>query len=407
MLKQSVHENQDNFERKNNYQEKKQTQMNKISRIFRRLYSHQKISQELIEPHYEIEKPPPDHVSSFPIPKYGGEHIVTLLTGSAVGQQGSSYIQQIFEHVHAPIMFEQLCTQKCNNLPMTTGDAILKSVARNRVCINIDVQHDIERKHESLKMNNALDLYACVVNCQSFCGFNSNRDDIDIAIISQNNVGDFSKLEYEPVNGLVKTLKICSDKNVRRIIHFAFKYAQKNQREKLTFVHKSDQIPLTDGLFIKVAKEIHQAHYRDLEFETMLVNHVARKIITQPEKFDVIVSNEKYGTMLTSIAAAVCGGPTLFCACEIGDDHAVFKPLETKLSINTDGEKLLNPYGTIMAGIQLLYHLKFQDCGSLIYGAVENVMENMVRTKDHGGDYREVDVINEILIQLGNRTCQF
>lgn len=383
--------------------------MNKISKIFRRLYSHQKITQEVIAPHYEFDEPIPDKVSSFPIAKYGGEHIVTLLTGTSLGQQGSSYIKTIFEHVHAPIMFEQLCTQECNDLPMSTSDAILKSVARNRVCLNIDVHQDMDRKQESLFMNNALDLFACVVNCQSIPGFNTKRDDIDIAVISQNNVGDFSKLEYEPVDGLVKTMKICTAKDVRRIIHFAFKYAQKNEREKITFAHKANMIPLTDGLFIKLAKEIHDSHYKDLEFEIMTVDAIARKLVTQPERFDVIASNEKYGTFLTSIAAGVCGGPSLFCACEIGDEHAVFKPLETKLSINAEAEceKMLNPYGTIMTGIQLLYHLNFHDCGSIIYEAVESVMDNMVRTKEHGGRYCEKDIIDRIIQSLGKKTCQF
>lgn len=381
--------------------------MNKISKIFRRLYSHQKISQEGVHPRVEVDQPIPDHISSFPVPKYGGEHIVTLLTGSSVGHQGSSYIQTIFDHVHAPIMFEPLCTQECNDIKMSTADEIFKSVARNRVCINIDVQNDMERKHESLLMNNALDLYACVVNCQSIPGFNTKRDDIDIAVISQNNVGDFSKLEYEPVPGLVKTMKICTTKDVRRIIHFAFKYAQKNEREKLTFAHKSNLIPLTDGLFIRLAKEIHDSHYKDLEFEIMTVDAIARRLVTQPERFDVIVSNEKYGTFLTSITAGVCGGAGLFAACEIGDHHAVFKPLETKLSINTECDKCLQPYGTVMAGIQLLYHLNFNECGSIIYEAVESVMDMMVRTEEHGGKYKEYEIIDQILRCLGKKTCQF
>lgn len=381
--------------------------MNKISKIFRRLYSHQKISQERNVPHHEIDEPIPDHVSSFPIPKYGGEHIVTLLTGTSVGREGSSYIQSIFNHVHAPIMFEELCTQECGDLPMSTSDAIVSSVARNRVCINIDVHHDMERKQESMFMNNALDLFACVVNVQSIPGFNAKRDDIDIAVISQNNVGDFSKLEYEPVNGLVKTIKICTAKDVRRIIHFAFKYAQKNDREKITFAHKAAMIKMTDGLFIKLAKEIHEAHYKDVQFEIMSVDSIARKLVTQPERFDVIASNEKYGTFLTSISAGVCGGPSLFCACEIGDQHAVFKPLQTKLSINSDCQRTLNPYGTIMAGVQLLYYLNFHDCGSIIYDAVESALHSKIRTSEHGGRYKEQEIIEQILKSLGKKTCQF
>lgn len=365
-----------------------------------------KISQEVTSPSFEKENDIPDHVSSFPIPKYGGEHIVTLLTGSLVGQEGSCYIKTIFEHVHAPIMFEQLCTQDCSDLPMSSAGDVFKSMVRNRACINIDVHRDMERKHESLMMNNALDLYACVVNCQSFCGFNAKRDDIDIAVISQNNRGDYSKLEYEPVPGLVKTMKVCTKKNLRRIMHFAFKYAKKNGREKITFAHKADRMPLTDGLFIQVAKEVHDAYYQDVEFEFLEVDKIAGKLITRPETFDVIVSNEMYGSFLTSIVAAVCGGAGLFCACEIGDHHAIFKPLETKLSINRT-DIPLNPYGTIMAGVQLLYHLNFQDCGSIIYEAVESVMDRMVRTEEFGGKYEEQDIIDEIVRTLGNRHCQF
>lgn len=381
--------------------------MNKISKIFRRLYSHQKISQEVLVPNFEIDEPIPEKVSAFPLPKYGGEHIVTLLTGTEKGRQGSAYIQQIFDHVHAPIMFEQLCTQECKDFPMSTGEEIVKSVARNRACLNIDVQHDINRKQEAMLMNNTLDLYACVVNCQSIPGFNTKRKDVDIAVISQNNVGDFSKLEYEPVKGLVKTIKIAKKSNIRRIVHFAFKYAVKNEREKLTFAHKANMIPLTDGLFIAVAKEIHEAYYNHLEFEIMSVDAIARRLVTQPQRFDVIVSNEKYGTFLTSIAAGVCGGPGLFCACEVGDEHAVFKPLETKLSIDTEVEKPLSPYGTIMAGVQLLYHLNFQDCGTVIYEAVESALDRSVKTEDYGGRYKEEDVIKEIIGALKTKTCQF
>lgn len=337
-----------------------------------------------------ISKPPP-----LPKAKYGGESFATLLTGNTfIGEQGASFIKTLFNAVKVPVVFE--------HIPVGNSLEYVTSVMRNGTALHVDLQHDPSVKAKTLCLNSMLGLYACIVKMRSYEGFNCKFPNLKITTIIQNISGDFSKLEYEPVKGVVETLKFCQDTEIRRYLHFVFGYAQKNNHKKITFALQTREVPLADGMFLDIAVKLQSCHFPDIPIEYMPINRVVRLLVMQPQIFDLICTNDRYGTFITSVCCSICGGASLFSATEWGDAHAVFKPLQTKLSITDCRE--LSPYGIVRAAIDLLEHLENKTCAKKIEKELmDTMMVHCIKTPEFGGKDNGEFVICSLVNNL--KTC--
>ncbi|XP_004520684.1 isocitrate dehydrogenase [NAD] subunit 1, mitochondrial [Ceratitis capitata] len=344
---------------------------------------------------------PPKFVKVLPPSKYGGEYLVTLLTGSSnIGKQGANFIKHLFEVAKVPVAFERIQLGPDETAcPME----YLQSVQRNRHAIHVDLQHDPDEKRKQLLLNNDLDLYMGIINVNSIEGYKCRYPDVDITVLMKNNAGNFSKLEYAPVPGIVETLRIMDRKYIERYFNFVFHYAMENNHKKITFGHQELEFPLSDGLYNKIGCGMYEDLKPDLEFELMPIHELVRKIVLAPNQFDVICTTDRYGTIVASIASAVCGGASLFSSTERGDHHAVFKPLQTRLSVTDSGT--LSPYGIVRACIDLLHYLGETDCARVLY---EELMTTMIcrniKTREFGGSDSGEFVICDIVNRLKCKT---
>ncbi|XP_067634130.1 uncharacterized protein [Eurosta solidaginis] len=372
----------------------KKLPVNLLKRISWR-YEHEAASIEVHGHDYEKESLPPKFIKLLPPSKYGGEYLVTLLTGaSVIGLQGSHFIRDLFEVAKVPVAFERI--------PIGPDEGTyeyVQSVERNRHAIHVDMQHDPDAKHKQLLLNNDLDLYVGIIHMNSIEGYKCIYPDVKLTVLMQNNAGNFSKLEYGPVPGMVETLKIMQEKYMKRYFEFVFHYAMENKRKKVTFGHQVLEFPLSDGLYVKVAKKLYKELKPDFEFELIAIHELVREIVMHPTKYDVICTTDRYGTFVASIASAVCGGAGLFSCTERGDHHAVFKPLQTRLSV-TDS-LTLSPYGIVRACVDLLYYLGEDDCAQVLYDELMHTMIcRGIRTREFGGidsgEYVICDIVNRL-----------
>uniref|UniRef100_A0A1A9VU59 Isopropylmalate dehydrogenase-like domain-containing protein n=1 Tax=Glossina austeni TaxID=7395 RepID=A0A1A9VU59_GLOAU len=335
-----------------------------------------------------------------PVSQYGGQTVITLLYADTwIGQRACKYLKSLIEISKLPITFENV---PINRSSATVAGEDYYSLLRNRTAVYLDLELDAESLQKRYRLNRQFDLFACIAKFKSHPGYNCKQTNVNIWSYSQNNIGDYAKLEYEPVKGVVETLRITTVEKLNQFLRFVFGEALRNGRRKITIGHKADMFPKSDGLFLELAQRIHQEEYECLELDNMKINSLTRNIVTHPEKFDVICTQSCYGRVINAAASAVCGGASLFASVELGERFAVFKPLEMKLSLSDCRE--ISPYGIVQLCIELLWYLGKKDCARLIALELSDVMCRGIKTEEFGGKDRPDFVVCSI---VNNLQCHF
>ena len=221
-----------------------------------------------------------------------------------------------------------------------------------------------------------------------------------MVIIREQIEGEYSALEHESIPGVVECLKIVTEQRSRRIAKFAFDYATKHGRQKVTAVHKANIMKLGDGLFLKSCQEIAELYPR-IKFETMIVDNCTMQLVSNPHQFDVTVMPNLYGDILINLASGLVGGAGVTSGESYSASVACFEPACKHMYSQAAGRNLANPTAMILGAASMLHHLNFPRHGQLISDAVERVIKvGKVKTKDIGGHATlkqfEAAVINQL-----------
>lgn len=177
-----------------------------------------------------------------------------------------------------------------------------------------------------MKLRNSLDLYANVVHVKSLPGVKSRHSNIDCIIIREQTEGEYSALEHESIKGVVECLKIVTETKSQRIAKFAFDYATKYNRKKVTAVHKANIMKLGDGLFLKCCEEMAKL-YPKIEFERMIVDNCTMQMVSKPQQFDVMVTPNLYGNIVDNLASGLVGGAGVVAGASYSANCVVFEPV--------------------------------------------------------------------------------
>ena len=284
-------------------------------------------------------------------------------------------------------------------LPDETFDAIKSSDA----CLKAPVGETAADVIVFLRRE--LDLYANIRPAKSYPNMNALRDDVDLVIVRENTEDLYQGKEFE-IDGAAVALRIISEKASKRIAKYACQTAiQRNLQKKVTSVHKSNVIRKSDSLFARacagVAKE-----YSDVFFEEMYVDACAMNLIRQPESFDVIVTTNMFGDILSDESAQVVGGLGMAPAANIGDDFALFEPVHGA-AFDIAGKKIANPSSFILSIKMMLEWLgtkyddkKCFDVADKLESTVYDVVKSGIKTKDIGGDKTTSEFTHEIVSRL-------
>ncbi|KAJ3373035.1 isocitrate dehydrogenase (NAD(+)) idh1 [Kappamyces sp. JEL0680] len=248
-----------------------------------------------------------------------------------------------------------------------------------------------------------LDVYASTTLIKNLPGnWPTRHKNVNFAIIRENTEGEYSGKEHSPVPGVVESLKVSTKAKTERIAKYAFDFALKNNRKKVTIIHKANIMKLGDGLFLNTCREVGKKYEAfGIKTEDMIVDNASMQLVSKPGQFDVIVCGNLYGNILSNVGAALVGGPGCVPGANIGRDFAVFEPGCRHVGKDIMGKNTANPTSLLLSSIHLLRHIGLDDQADRISRALYGVLEeSKVLTPDVGGKHTTTDFTLAVIGKL-------
>jgi len=256
----------------------------------------------------------------------------------------------------------------------------------------------------NVALRNELDLFVNVLHCYSFPGIPSRHQGIDITIVRQNTEGEYAMMEHESVRGVVECLKVVTRANSERLARYAFELARNNGRKKVTTVHKANIMKSSDGLFLAVSREVAK-DYPDIEHNDMIIDNCCMQLVSRPHQFDVMLTTNLYGTIVSNVICGLTGGAGLFSGRNYGREFAVFEPGTRNTGTAIAGKNIANPISMLNAAVDLLLHLGLDNHAQwLAEGIHKTINEDKIHTPDLGGQATSMDVVKNIIEYLQLKT---
>ncbi|KAI9346035.1 hypothetical protein DFJ73DRAFT_626441 [Zopfochytrium polystomum] len=340
-------------------------------------------------------------------PVYYGKHTVTLIPGDGIGMEMSKAVKSIFTAANVPIEWEQF---DLSGYSQEVDEKLLAeatdSIRRNRVALKGILYTPISKHgHTSLNVffRKDLDIYASITLIKNLKGnWPTRSKEVDLAIIRENTEGEYSGLEHAPVTGVVESLKVVTRAKTERIARFAFDFALKNGRKKVTAIHKANIMKIGDGLFLNVCREVAKRYESSgIKFEDMIVDNAAMQLVSKPNQFDVIVCGNLYGNILSNIGAALVGGPGIVPGANIGRDYAVFEPGCRHVGKDLQGRNEANPTSLLLSSLHLLRALNLHSHADRISQALFEALEDGSKlTPDLAGNHSTTDFTADVIARL-------
>ncbi len=233
-------------------------------------------------------------------------------------------------------------------------------------------------------MRRELDLYANVRPSKTYPNVPSRFENVDLVVMRENTEDLYAGIEHKIGDVAAESIKLITRKGSERIVRYAFEYAVRSGRKKVTCVHKANIMKCTDGLFLSVARKIAQ-EYPQIEFDDMIIDALCMRLVQTPEKFDVMVMPNLYGDIVSDLCAGLVGGPGLAPSANIGDGCAIFEAVHGSAP-QIAGQKIANPTALILAGAMMLRHLGEDAAADRIESAITALIrEGTNLTSDLGG----------------------
>nr|CAI5838199.1 unnamed protein product [Callosobruchus analis] len=338
-------------------------------------------------------------IDPIPLAMYGGRQAVSMLPGGGIGPELMSYVRDVFKYAGAPVDFETVDID-ANSESNEDLDYAITSIKRNGVAIkgNIETKSkSAETLSRNVAIRNELDLYVNVLHCKSYPGIPARQSNIDLMIIRQNTEGEYAMLEHECIDGVIESMKVVTASNSDRVARFAFEFAKRNGRKKITTIHKANIMKLSDGLFLETSKKIAK-EYPEIEHNEMIIDNCCMQLVSNPHQFDVMLMTNLYGSIVSNVCCGLIGGAGLLSGRNYGDHYAIFEPATRNTGKAIAGKNIANPIAMLNAGIDMLNHLGHTQHAELITKAmVKTICEDKIHTPDLGGTAKSTDVIQNII----------
>jgi len=253
----------------------------------------------------------------------------------------------------------------------------------------------------NVRLRQELDLYASVRPVHSLPGIQVPYRDVDLVVVRENTEGLYSGLEHVVVKGVVESLRIVTRSAAERIVRFAFELARHQSRRRVTFCHKADVLPHSDGLFLTTARAVAD-DYPFLEFAEMRVDTLCMQLALDPTRFDVLVMENLFGDVLSDLCAGLVGGLGLVPGANIGARYAVFEAVHGSAP-DLAGKGLANPIALIRSAALLLEHIGQSQAAHRIEHAVRQTLQaGRGLTRDLGGEGTTASLTEQIVANLAS-----
>merc|ERR1712151_331036 len=235
-------------------------------------------------------------------------------------------------------------------------------------------------------MNRALDAFAHVAHIKSYKGVSAKHDNVDFVVVRETIEGEYCGEEHESVPGVVESLKVTTLNKTERIARFAFDYALKHGRKKVTCVHKANIMKKGDGMFMRTFNEVAKEYEGKVQFEDMIVDNTCMQLVSKPHQFDVMVTPNLYGNIIENLGAGLIGGAGLHSGAFYSETVAMFGAGARYTFSSGAGKDIANPTAIFMSCGNMLNHIGLNVHGDNIKHAVRKVLkQGKVRPRDIGG----------------------
>jgi isocitrate dehydrogenase (NAD+) len=360
-------------------------------------------------------------------------HRVTLIPGDGTGPEIAEATRRVLEASGAELAWDVQhagadVMEKFGGNPLP--DHVLDSIKQNGVALKGPITTPVGTGFRSVNvaLRKTLDLYGQVRPCKSYPGVRSRYAQVDLVVVRENTEDLYAGIELEEGSSHARdlidwvehhghprlredsgiSLKPISVAGSRRIVEFAFDYARRNGRRKVTAVHKANIMKFTDGLFLRIAREVAEEN-DELEFEDRIVDNLSMQLVQRPEEYDVLVCPNLYGDIVSDLCAGLIGGLGLAPGGNFGTHAAVFEPTHGSAPKYT-GQNRVNPMAMMLSGVMMLRHLDERDAADRVESAIaaviaegRSVTYDMKPTRDDPTAVGTSEVADAVIDKMGVR----
>jgi isocitrate dehydrogenase (NAD+) len=280
-------------------------------------------------------------------------------------------------------------------------EATLELIRKHRVALKGPCTTPIGKGYRSInvRLRQGLDLYASVRPVRTLAGVPGPFQNVNLVVVRENTEGLYSGQEHIVVPGVIESLRLITKPACERIVRFAFELARHEGRRRVTFCHKADVLPLSDGLFLNTARQVAD-DYPFLDFDEMHVDTLCLQLALDPSRFDVLVMENLFGDVISDLCAGLVGGLGLVPGANIGSRCAVFEAVHGSAP-DLAGKGVANPIALLRSAAMMLVHIGQRDAAQRIEDSVERTLQAKTGlTRDLGGDGSTATLTEQLMRNL-------
>ena len=330
-------------------------------------------------------------------------HSITLIPGDGIGPEVTSATREVLDATGVDLEWREApagvtaLESVGDPLPESTVEAVREADATLKGPATTPSGKGFRSINVALRQK--LTLYANFRPARSLPGIETRFKDVDLIVIRENTEGLYSGLEHTVVEGVVESLRIITAKASERIARFAFQTAQRQDRKRVTCVHKANILKLSDGLFLDSCRKVAE-EFPDIEFDDCIVDAAAMKLVSNPHQFDVLVMENLFGDILSDLTSGLVGGLGVTPSANVGEGKAVFEAVHGSAP-DIAGKGIANPTALMLSAVLMLRYLGEKEAADRMENAVRTVLAaGEALTGDLGGKATTREFTDAVLSQL-------
>lgn len=330
-------------------------------------------------------------------------HTVTLIPGDGIGPEIATAVQRIIDASGVAInwVVKDAGAAQIEQHGTPLPQSVIDSVRETGIALKGPITTPIGTGFRSVnvELRKSMDLYVNLRPAKNYPNIPCRYSGVDLVVVRENTEDLYAGVEHMVGRDAAESIKIFTRGGCQRILKYAFEYAVKNNRHKVTAVHKANIMKCTDGMFLEEARKMAE-QYPQVEFQDVIVDAVCMKLVQDPTQFDVMVMPNLYGDIVSDLCAGLVGGPGVAPGANIGESQAVFEAIHGSAP-QLAGQNRANPTALLLSGLMMLRHLGEIAAADRIEAALVAVMgDKLCLTEDLGGSAGTREFTDAVIAKL-------
>lgn len=337
-------------------------------------------------------------------------HRVVLIPGDGIGPEVTEAVQNVLRAAEAPVewVIHQAGVVALEDSGEVLPESTLEAIREHGIALKGPCTTPVGEGFSSInvQLRKKLDLYAAVRPVVSLKGVSTRYENVDLIIIRENTEGLYSGVENQVTDGVVMSMKVATEKACTRIAKWAFDFAARRDRKKITVFHKANIMKLTDGLVLKCSRNAHDEAQTEVEYQEVIIDAGCMKLVQDPSQFDVLLLENLYGDVVSDLCAGLVGGLGVVPGANIGDEQAIFEAVHGSAP-DIAGRGLANPLALLMSAEMMLNHLALtrnddscRKAAHRIHEAYQRSLQEGQKTRDLGGELSTMEFADAVISRL-------